>query len=391
MICRFKETLGMKEFPDAFSEIFDSAVHEYAEKGTFFLEESYLKGIQDKMNAFPRVMQETLKQAEEIRKDKASAEYALFLCRAMENRELFLKNIDCVDFPKKYTFFAFLCLVPAMDKMYDGLVARGLPQDVIAATVWQYEECLFVYRDRFDHLGMNRRYFDHLQSYVDSKLLNIGRLRYEMIELEDLFVLENKSTVERHLFLQNGEMNSAGLYADTPPVIQDGKFEAFFEERDEEYVGTPVMKNGRCSKEVKHFSKEEYKLILKPDDSCLIVHIPAREPLTRQLCDESYNRAREIFEKYYPELDVKAFHCHSWMMAPELGEILKPTSNLLEFQREYLKYPVHTKGKDVLNFVFKLKFTSYEDMPEETSLQRALKNMYLSGRYLYEYCGVVPF
>ena len=120
----------------------------------------------------------------------------------------------------------------------------------------------------------------------------------------------------------------------------------------------------------------------------LAVHIPAKGALTRESCEESYAKAIEIFKKHYPERDFKAFRCHSWMMAPELADILKPGSNLLEFQRPYKKYPSHTKGEDVLNFVFKMKFTSYEDLPEDTSLQRALKKIYLSGGYLYEYCGI---
>jgi hypothetical protein len=54
-----------------------------------------------------------------------------------------------------------------------------------------------------------------------------------------------------------------------------------------------------------------------------------------------------------------------------------------------MKFPVETEGKDVLNFVFKLKFKTYEDLAEDTSLQRILKKMYLSGQYLYEYGGIM--
>ena len=78
-------------------------------------------------------------------------------------------------------------------------------------------------------------------------------------------------------------------------------------------------------------------------------------------------------------------------MSPELAEVVKPTSNLLAFQRSYMRYPVHTKGEDVLNFVFMLRYTTYADLPEDTSLQRALKARYLAGGRLYEYGGVMPF
>ena len=42
----------------------------------------------------------------------------------------------------------------------------------------------------------------------------------------------------------------------------------------------------------------------------------------------------------------------------------------------------------MLTFVFKMTPESYSDLPEDTSLQRELKKIYLSGGYLYEYNGI---
>lgn len=50
-----------------------------------------------------------------------------------------------------------------------------------------------------------------------------------------------------------------------------------------------------------------------------------------------------------------------------------------------------TEGIDVFNFVFKMQYTKeidYNSIPEDTSLQRALKNHYLDGKYIYEYEGI---
>ena len=73
---------------------------------------------------------------------------------------------------------------------------------------------------------------------------------------------------------------------------------------------------------------------------------------------------------------------------PELKEILRPNANLLDFQAPFLKYPCKTKGEDVYNFVFKTKPVAPATLPENSSLQRALKAIYLSGGYLYEYNGI---
>jgi hypothetical protein len=294
-------------------------------------------------------------------------------------------------FPKSSPFLAFLCLVPSIVGTWKDLVARGVPDDVIAATVNQYEECLFVYKERFDDLGLNKRYFDHLQEYVDCSLLNVGRLRYGISRLRGIYLLKNKKDGRRVLFLQDAEMNAAGLYQGTPPEDGAPGFLAYFKETQAYFEGTPVQENGRCAPTCARFDKNEWRLILQPGDCCISVHIPAPGPLTKELCEESYALARTLFAKHYPEIAPKAFHCHSWMMAPELAEVMRPDSKVLEFQRPYLKYPAHTKGDDVLNFVFKLRFTSYADLPEETSLQLALKARYLAGGYLYEYCGIIPF
>lgn len=392
MIDIFEKTLGVLPLPDEFEATLLRVREEYNKQGVFFLEDAYLARMEQKCDPFPQAREEILQAAKALRADADAALYALFVCRAMEDRTLFMQRLKCIEFPKNaHPLLAFLTFLPAIEELFDFLVQRKLPADVIAATVGQFEACLYVFKERFDHLGMNKRYFDHMQGYVDHKFLNVGRLRYEISTLSHLFVLERIEDGKRVLCLKDAEMNAAGLYRGTPPETTEAGFHAFFREEADAFVGTPVSEQGRCQKESVRFPKAEYRLLLQPGDTVLDVHIPAPGPLTEALCAESYARARALFAAHYPEISPKSFHCHSWMMAPELAEVLKPTSNLLAFQRPFLRYPAHTKGEDVLNFVFKWRFTSYADLPEQTSLQRALKARYLAGEYLYEYCGVIPF
>lgn len=392
MIDLFEKSLGVLPISQELAPVLEEAKQEYAREGVFFLKREYILALQKKTNAYPRLVALLCEQAERLLADADAALYALFVCRAMQQRELFCKCLADIDFPvKRHPLLAFFSFLPAIDELWEFLAAKGIPQDVAVATVQQFEACVYVFEERFDYLGMNKRYFDHMQGYVDHKFLNAGRLRYEIIDLHHLFVIEHKKDGRRVLFLQDAEMNAAGLYQGTPPEDGAPGFLAYFKETQAYFEGTPVQENGRCAPTCARFDKNEWRLILQPGDCCISVHIPAPGPLTKELCDESYALARKLFAKHYPEIAPKAFHCHSWMMAPELAEVMKPTSKVLEFQRPYLKYPAHTKGDDVLNFVFKLRFTSYADLPEETSLQRALKARYLAGGYLYEYCGIIPF
>ena len=389
MIERF-QTLGVGAISTEFQAIYEKVLAEYAREGVFFLKEDYLRAVHAKCDAFPRTLDRVLNEAAALNEKPEEALYALFLCRAMEDRVLFMRHLSAFDFPKSSPFLAFLCLVPSIVGTWKDLVARGVPDDVVAATVNQYEECLFVYKERFDDLGLNKRYFNHLQEYVDCSLLNVGRLRYGISRLHGVYLLKSKKDGKRVLFLADAPMNDLGLYRDTPPV-REGGFDAFFREEGDFYEGTPVGKDGRCQNEVVRLPKSEWEILLRPGDMMLDAHIPGHKPLTVELCAASYARARALFTKHYPEFDFKGFHCRSWTMSPELAEVLKPGANLLLFQKSYLRYPVPTKGEDVLNFVFFLRFTSLADLPEDTSLQRALKAKYLAGERLYEYGGVIPF
>ena len=376
--------------PNDFAALMPRVVEEYKQSGVFFLSEDYIRAIDEKTSAFPHTLESLLSGAEDVKANEDASLYALFLYRAMEDRSLFLKNLPFIEIPDEdFPFLSVLSMIPYIDNLYAYLCEKGLPKDVVSATVRQYEECMFLHEERSGCLGMSKRYFDHMQRYVDLGILNIGRLRFELHTLKDAYLLESRKTGKQILFQHSGEFNSDGLYADTPPILQnDSTFTAFFKETDHSYIGTPVDENGRCMRDAIELDKNEYFIRLPIGSACLSVHIPARGALTHEACEESYKRAKELFSTLHPELKISAFRCHSWMMAPELKSILRPGSNLLDFQAPYLKYPCKTKGEDVYNFVFKTKPIAPAKLPEDTSLQRALKAIYLAGGYLYEYNGI---
>lgn len=384
----------LKEFENhpEFSEVLQTAKQEYAQSGTFFLEDSYILQLQEAYQLFPRILEEVRCAAAAVRADAEAACYALFVCRAMANREVFLKNLPLFTFPEEqYPFYPLLCLLHCIPDIHRFLKGRDLPEDVIQYTLNQFECCVFLYHLRYDRLGLHKRYFDWLQHYVDHEIININRLRFEILTLEDpIYLLRHRKSGEQVLLMGGPRMNRQGLYADTPPV-EEAAFTAAFRETDHSYCGNIVSCAGRCTSETGEFSKEDYELILQPGDTCLSVHIPNEGDFSPETCEACYRRAAELFRTHFPELTIKAFHCHSWLMAPELEGILKPGSRITAFSRKYLRYPIPTQGEDVFYFVFLSKFKTYADMLEDTSLRRALKQLYLKGEYLYEYGGIFTF
>ena len=385
----FISSCGEEIFKRDFSEIYNDALTEYDNDGVFFLSEDYIRTVNEETDSYPRILELLIEEADRIKGKPELATYALFVCKAMKERELYKKNIKHFGLPvEEYPLFAFLCLIPAIRKTYSVLKEKGIDEDIIKATVRQYEECVFIYAKRFDRLGMNKRYFDWLQHYVDCEILNINRLRFEILPLtEPIRVIRSKDSGEDIILMEEGEFNSLGLYLSNPPKGVFA-FACSFKENEDAYEGHPVNADGKATPDIKNYPKGRYETVIKRGDILLSVHIPVDGDFSREACRLSYERAKSVFERFFPEITVKGFVCYSWMMSPELKNHLKPTSRVLGFAAPYAKFPIFSEGEDVLNFVFYLKFKTYEDLAEDTSLQRSLKKLYLGGERLYEYGGI---
>jgi len=115
-------------------------------------------------------------------------------------------------------------------------------------------------------------------------------------------------------------------------------------------------------------------------DGYLQVHIPGGGPMTREACLESYDRAPPFYKKHFPELEIKAFTCVSWLLSPDIAALLPPGSNIVRFQNDYTIYEFYDNCyKEVIENVFGSSAARYEDLPEDTSLRRAVKARMLSG------------
>ena len=163
------------------------------------------------------------------------------------------------------------------------------------------------------------------------------------------------------------------------------------------YVGYPVTDNGlRVFPKACRLKKAEWALVYAPGDDLISVHIPADQPFDSHIVARSLETGKAFFEKLYPEKRFRGYMCISWLLSPELSDILKPSSNILAFGNLYERFPVISEGLDIFRFVFhKTVTTVTEDviasLPESNSLERGLKRLYKSGGYLHELGGIIPF
>lgn len=133
----------------------------------------------------------------------------------------------------------------------------------------------------------------------------------------------------------------------------------------------------------------EYELEKRDHKSLISLHIPSDAVMTKERCRESYELAREFVREYYPEWQAQSYGCASWLLAPGLREILPETSNIIRFQAGFDIVHVEEDNKDFLEWVYKRVDISYEELPEDTSLQRNMKQYLLKGGKIGEAEGIL--
>ncbi len=123
----------------------------------------------------------------------------------------------------------------------------------------------------------------------------------------------------------------------------------------------------------------EYEFFEWNGQKVINMHIPSDVVLTMENCRISFIKAKEFLSAYYPDYKYTAFVCDSWLLSPNLKEVLQADSRILQFQNSFTVMEFNPEAGDYLEWVFKNRDIAVEDAPEDTSLQRRLKAFVLNG------------
>lgn len=110
----------------------------------------------------------------------------------------------------------------------------------------------------------------------------------------------------------------------------------------------------------------------------LEVHIPAGEPLDAAAVAESLQNAPAFFQTYFHR-EFSLFHCHSWLLSPQLKNLLPEQSRILQFQNLFTVYN-EDQERQAEERVFGYLSNDANLYPENTTLQRSLKDALLDGK-----------
>ncbi|CAM4068569.1 acyltransferase domain-containing protein [Paenibacillus alkaliterrae] len=100
----------------------------------------------------------------------------------------------------------------------------------------------------------------------------------------------------------------------------------------------------------------------------LNVHIPEGGPLDEHSVGQSFEQAKTFF-RGIPSI----FVCQSWLLFPQLSEVLPPASNILKFHNQFVIYEVDRGAKQAEERIFNKVSADPSLYEERTSLQQSAK------------------
>ena len=132
----------------------------------------------------------------------------------------------------------------------------------------------------------------------------------------------------------------------------------------------------------------EYEL-LSGEKRALSLHIPSDASLDPEACRSSHEAARAFFAVHFPACARAPVVCSSWLLHPALKELLGGESNIVRFQSLFDIVRVDEDDRSYRAFVFRRTDGDIADYPENTTLQRRLKQYLLAGGRFGSASGVL--
>lgn len=378
--------LELSKFPESFGVIYEEIKDTYDAYASLILSDEYITKTLSDCFALSSFTQEILAAAAEVRKSDA---LCLFVCIMEQWLRNGAEDISDYEAPcGEGLAFDFLHLFPMIPTMPDSVAhlrERNVPEDIIAATMQEYDFCVDMLLRNIGRPAFDKGRFNWVRRVSKNEMIRIGRFKYDLPAKRVTDIRAYRNADGEICVLADGvDVHRSGrILGSAGCEDTSGSFRAEIAETQDKIIGYPIV-DGLITDKKCELDKAQWSLCLSEADNVVFVHIPPRESFDVAAMEDSYSRAREILAKHYPDRPYSAFFCRSWLMSRDLRKVLKPTSNILAFQNKYIHYPCLCHGTQVFHNVFpKIGVPEdYNDLPEETSLQKNVKNLYLNGGYI---------
>lgn len=129
--------------------------------------------------------------------------------------------------------------------------------------------------------------------------------------------------------------------------------------------------------------------ITNKEELCIKIHIPSDKKLESNDVKHSLNKSKEVIKKYF-KIDDAKYYCNSWLLSNQIRKLLPDNSNIAKFHDMFNIIEAEECVDDILNFVYNIRsIENYNNLAEDTSLQRKIKQYLLEGKAIRKGIGVL--
>lgn len=268
---------------------------------------------------------------------------------------------------------------------------RGFSEKEIGLVMHRIWDGIRIVKRQTGMPGINKTYFTWQTLFAKARIFELEEgLQFELKKVHNAAVyIRNKKTGKILPLLSTGTVHRSGLQMLGSIGYEDaeGAYEATFTEDGENIYGYSC--DDKVATQLETFPKSEWEVYLRPGDDFISFHIPEGADISLDTVVPQFKKARQIIKERFPEHRGWDIFGSSWIFDPTLLEIVKPESKIAQLRTIFTLYPIKSNGDSIFSFVFEKKPEKLEDLPEDTSLRRGLKKMYLEGRYIHGYAGIV--
>lgn len=390
-----KQALNLKNIPKRW-ETFKIENTDYE-----WLKEENLEKINNTYKLFPRRFPEILEAAKQLRCNASLMDYAVLLKKSMYKRDIIQAEIAELDLPTAqngedtlaYDLLPLLAMIPHLPPIIDDLRKRGVSDEIVEKTYSCFESGLDSSEKLHGRPISTKADLSWKQHYINGIILRIERLEFhrhnEGIKSYSVYRSENGDYA---LLAEAGIYDSFGRFKSSSSEPADSDFTAEYSVTDDYYEGNVIDEKGIVSPEKLRLKRPFWKKIAGENTSVLAIHIPPGPGLTLENIQLSYKKAMEIHKKCFPEFEFNILYTNTWLLDTQLSELLPKGSNILNFQSTFIPGPTSRIDCGIFSFLYRKPGAreNLKDLPENTSLERAMKNHLLSGKHSYDQNGVIP-
>ena len=394
-------SLGCEKYPERWNDFFDEVATDVEKNGCKFATPEYYEELGNKYDILVRFRDSYKEAAIEVGKNPDLTLFLALLCHCLNDRSNYSADLKQLSIPKApegantlpYDMLTALAICSLADYSYNKLKGMGLDDQTILTSMRLPENGVWEYMKR-NNGKPGYHLLDWFQLAIEGRIFLIHRLEMELFSKFSANAVVFKNVGGDTIALADGmTLHECGIALGSVHFDDDANsWEATMSETETSYVGHPIDDvTGYVKKETVELKKTEWTPVLKKGDTVVGVHIPPNGSLKDEDVEETIKKTREFIARYFPDVDYKAFCCGSWLMDSQLFDMVGHESNIAKFGKRFKKITRKSNGHGVFYFVFlkrnDITYIDYNELPENTRLEKALKNFYLNNKAVYEIYG----